>query len=186
MKIKKRFLVLFSIVLIVILFIKSDWIGKFLYPLSYEHEMQQYAKKYELDTQLIAAIIRVESNFKLGQESSKGASGLMQIMPSTADWIIQKAQLEQLSTDRLLNSVESNIELGTWYIDYLLEKYDNEIVPAIAAYNAGPGNVDRWLREKTWDGTFANVDQIPYSETRQYVQKVIYYYNKYKEIYPSL
>lgn len=186
MKLKKRFLLLFAIVLLIYLFIKSDLITHKLYPIAYEEEMQYHAQKYQLDTQLIAAIIRVESNFQTGQASNKGASGLMQIMPNTADWIIKQAQLNELSSDHLLNSIDSNIELGSWYIDYLLKKYNNQLVIAIAAYNAGPGKVDSWLKEGIWDGSLADIDQIPYGETRKYVQKVIYYYNKYKEIYPDL
>lgn len=186
MKIKKRFLLLISIVLIVLLFIRSDWMSRLLYPISYEYEMQQQAEKYNIEPQLIAAIIKVESDFKTGRSSVKGASGLMQIMPRTAEWIVEQGEFNDISDDHLLNSIDSNIELGVWYVHYLLKKFNYEIIAAIAAYNAGPGNVDRWLTEGTWDGTLKHADQIPFGETRQYVQKVIYYYNKYKEIYPNL
>lgn len=76
-----------------------------------------------------------------------------------------------------------NIQLGSWYIASLTERYHGNKVAVMAAYNAGPGKVDRWLKNGTWDGTSQHASQIPFWETRNYVQRVSFYYEKYKQLY---
>lgn len=185
-KFQRRMLLLLVIGFIVVLFAKSEWLSKKMYPIKYSEIIVEHSNKYDVDPHLIAAVIRVESNFQTGRESRKGAVGLMQLMPTTADWIIEKAKLKHITPEKLLHNPEMNIELGSWYLNHLLTQFDNDIIVAVAAYNAGPGNVSKWLEEKTWSGEFATVDDIPFGETRSYVQKVVYYYNKYKELYPNL
>ena len=185
-KFKRRLLFLLCISLLAFTFIQSSWISRTLYPISYKQDIVKMAEKYNLEPQLIAAVIRVESNYKLGQASPKGAIGLMQLMPSTAKWAVEKANLEPVTEEQLLHNVQANIELGAWYLRYLVDLYDKELIVALAAYNAGPGNVGKWLSDQTWIGTLDTVHDIPFGETRNYVQKVIYYYNKYKEIYPEM
>ena len=94
---------------------------------------------------------------------------MMQLMPKTAEWIAQEGELQY--TD--LKEPRQNIMLGTWYIDYLLKKYHNNEVLALAAYNAGRGNVDEWITEYDWKDDFTNIKEIPFPETREFVKLVV-------------
>ncbi|CAG7644878.1 Membrane-bound lytic murein transglycosylase C [Paenibacillus solanacearum] len=179
---KKRVFALLLLTFILFLFFSSSMIGRMLYPIQYENEIRASAHKYELDPFLIAAIMRVESNFKTGAESKKGAYGLMQLMPDTSDWIIEKGNFANSFRSQLDNPAVS-IELGSWYLNWMHKQFNGNTIAVIAGYNAGHGKVSRWLQEQEWDGTFKNSEMIPYGETRHYVQRVIYYYNKYDQLY---
>jgi len=179
---KKRVLLILFIGFTALLFLNTNWMSWF-YPIHYKNEIRQHSLTYEIDPFLVAAIIRVETNFKTGRESKKGALGLMQLMPDTANWALQKAKLPDVSLERLKQEPSANIELGTWYLHSLSRQFDGNRTAVIAAYNAGPGNVQRWLSQGDWDGTEASVSSIPIGETRHYVQRVIYYYNQYTDIY---
>lgn len=121
----------------------------------YSLYVQKAARKYEVEPELIHAVIRTESNGNHRAISKKGAMGLMQLMPSTAN---------DLNVGNPFNP-EENIEGGTRYIRYLLEKFNGNLTLALAAYNSGPKTVEK----------YGNVP--PISETRQYVNKVFSYYN---------
>ncbi|MFF2910225.1 lytic transglycosylase domain-containing protein [Paenibacillus sp. NPDC057934] len=179
---KKRVLLLLFIGFTGILFLGTNWMSWF-YPIHYKEEIRKHSTTYEIDPFLVAAIIRVETNFKTGKESKKGAIGLMQLMPDTAKWAMEKAKLPDVSLERLKHEPSVNIELGAWYLSSLSRQFDGNRTAVIAAYNAGPGNVQNWLKQGTWDGTEDNVKDIPFGETRHYVQRVIYYYNQYTDIY---
>jgi len=182
---KKRVLLLLLIGLIAIMFLKSDWLGFYMYPIPFKQDIRASASNYGIEPHLVAAVIKAESNFQTGRESRKGALGLMQVMPDTAEWVVQKAGFEDVTNDMLLNRADVSIEIGAWYLRSLHQQFDNNTVMAIAAYNAGPGNVRKWLDNGIWDGEFESASNIPFGETRHYVQKVIYYYNKYKDLYPN-
>ncbi|GIP33738.1 lytic transglycosylase domain-containing protein [Paenibacillus sp. J2TS4] len=181
---KKRrlWLLLPFIVVMVILFYNSNWMGKMVHPIHYQEEITKYAEQYGLDPFLVAAIIRVESNYKPEAESKKGAVGLMQLMPETADWIFEKEGSKVYDVKDLRNPV-INIQAGTSYLNFLFNYFDNNRFEVLAAYNAGQGNVMKWKQSGIWDGTLQNVDRIPFRETRNYVSSVDYYYKKYMEIY---
>jgi soluble lytic murein transglycosylase len=181
---KKRVLLLLFIGLMILLFAKSDWMGRWMYPIQYIDDIRASAQNYEVDPYLVAAIIRAESNFETGRESHKGALGIMQIMPDTADWIVSKANFKNVTLEDVHHRADISIQMGTWYLQSLEKQFKKKRVVVIAAYNAGPGNVSRWLNEQVWDGELSNVSDIPFGETRHYVQRVIYYYNKYKDLYP--
>lgn len=183
---RKRVLLLLLIGLVLFLFLKSDWIGRQMYPVKYSEDIKASASNYNMDPYLIAAIIRVETNYTTGKVSSKGALGLMQLMPDTADWIIEQANFSKVSREMLINRADVNIQAGVWYLGSLHRKFDGNSIAAVAAYNAGPGNVNKWLTNGVWDGKLESVRNLPYGETRHYVQRVIYYYNKYKQLYPEL
>lgn len=185
MLLKKRVLLILLIALIAILFLKSDWLDSRMYPIAYKSDIRASASNYGLEPHLVAAVIRAESNFQTGRESRKGALGLMQVMPDTAEWVVQKAGFKEVTNEMLLHRADVSIEIGSWYLQSLHQQFDNDPVKVVAAYNAGPGNVRKWLDNGTWDGTLESVSQIPFGETRNYVQKVFYYYNKYKELYPN-
>ncbi|MEK3734117.1 MULTISPECIES: lytic transglycosylase domain-containing protein [Paenibacillus] len=179
---KKRVLLLLLISFLSLLFLTSNWMS-LLYPIHYKDEIRKHASYYDVDPFLVASIIRVETNFKPGKESKKGALGIMQLMPDTANWAMEMAKLPASSLDNVKHEVDVNIQLGTWYIRNLYQQMDGNPIAAIAAYNAGPGNVKNWLSKGTWDGSYENVKSIPFGETRHYVQRVIYYYNQYTSIY---
>ncbi len=155
--------------------------GDRIYPRDYRIEVEKYAALNELDENLVYALIKAESDFDLDAVSSKGAVGLMQLMPETAQWAAAKMEIEY--DESLLTDSEYNIKIGTWYLKRLIIYYENDINKAIAAYNGGEGNVDEWLADGTWDGTLANVGDIPFEETRNYLSKVTAYYEEYQALY---
>ena len=146
-----------------------------LFPSTYSQIVEKNAEEYELDKSLIMAIIKAESNFKRDAVSKKGAKGLMQVLDETALWCAGEMGTEKPD---LLNA-KCNIEVGTFYFAYLLERYDGNEKNAIAAYNAGHGNVDKWLSDKNYSYDGENLDEIPFEETEKYVKKV----SIYKKIY---
>ncbi|KEQ25667.1 lytic transglycosylase domain-containing protein [Paenibacillus tyrfis] len=179
---KKRVFALLLLTFVIFLFLSSTYVGRMLYPIHYEQEIRQNAAKYDLDPFLVAAVIRVESNYLTETESKKGAYGMMQLMPDTANWIIDKARFNEEFRNRL-NDPAVSIELGSWYLNWLNKQFNGNRIAVLAGYNAGHGKVSRWLQENEWDGTLQNADRIPYGETRHYIQRVMYYYNKYVKLY---
>ena len=131
---------------------------------------------------MVAAVIQAESRYNKDARSRKGALGLMQLMPETAKWALPQMGYSE-AAEQFLDDPALNIEVGTWYLRWLLNYYGERWPVVIAAYNAGQGAVDRWLREGRWDGRATTLEQIPYPETRRYVRKVLFYYQKYRHIY---
>jgi soluble lytic murein transglycosylase len=144
------------------------WYERLRYPLRYEQIVIGHAENYHLDPQLVAAVIYQESKFDADAVSSSGAVGLMQLLPETAQGIADRTGGEGWHESDLVDP-ELNIRYGSWYLRHLLDKYGNEAL-ALAAYNAGQSNVDRWREEGKG---------IQFSETRRYVERV----QKLKEIY---
>lgn len=179
---KKRVLLLMFVSFVLVLFLNTNWMAWF-YPIHYKEEIRAQSQSYEVDPFLIASIIKVETNFKTSKESKRGAIGLMQLMPDTANWILEQAKIPDTSLEELKHEPERNIQLGTWYLRNLSDQFNGNEAVMIAAYNAGPGKVSSWLRDGVWDGSFDTVKDIPFGETRHYVQRVIYYYNQYVKIY---
>ncbi|MFK7697099.1 lytic transglycosylase domain-containing protein [Paenibacillus sp. HJGM_3] len=179
---KKRVFALLLFLFVVFLFYNTRLLGTWMYPIKYEKDIRVSATNYNVDPFLIAAIIRVETNFNPEKTSRKGAIGLMQLMPDTAQWIVEKADY----ADKTVHSLERpdvNIEVGAWYLNSLYQQFDSNRIAVLAAYNAGPGNARKWLSSGIWDGTLKNIDKIPFGETRHYIQRVMYYYNKYVKLY---
>lgn len=134
-------------------------------PLRHDDIIRQQAREKDVDAALIAAVINVESRFVEGQTSAAGARGLMQITPDTADVIERLSGGETFVTEDLADP-DINIRYGTFYLRHLLGKYDGNRVAALAAYNAGEANVDRW------GGASLRSAAIPFPETRDYVREV--------------
>ena len=145
----------------------------FLYPEYYKEYVEKYAKKYNVDKYLIYSVIKRESLFDTGGISGASAYGLMQLILPTARMFDKNITVEEL-----LNP-EKNIEIGTKYLSYLIKKYNNDLTIVIPSYNAGEGNVARWLNK--YGQITANI--IPYGETKRYYKKVFNNYYKYKRIY---
>src|SRR3954462_3558678 len=141
-------------------------------PLRHEDIIRQQAADKGLDPALIAGVIFAESRFR-DQTSHAGAKGLMQLMPETADYIARKSGGTAFVQGDLATP-QVNIAYGSWYLRYLLEKYDGREVLALAAYNAGEGKVDEWAGVAAARGErFRVADPIPFPETRGYVKKVL-------------
>lgn len=148
-------------------------------PVEYREYIEFYAHKFSLDPDLLAALIYVESRFDAGAESKKGAVGLMQLMPSTAIWVAEKLKKEDFKLNDL-NNPELNIKFGSWYFNYLYQKFEGDLIKSLAAYNAGAKNVELWL-ESGWNGSIE--EKIPFQETDDFVRRVIStkeYYRKNK------
>ncbi|MDY0324171.1 MAG: lytic transglycosylase domain-containing protein [Candidatus Carbobacillus sp.] len=174
----------FILALILLAFMKSALLWQWLYPIYYPDSLKRSAETNQVDPLLVVAIIQTESGFTPNSASRKGARGIMQIMEDTEQWIrSQKGMAERLYQ---MSETEANIELGSWYIRHLLDRYDGSLVQALAAYNAGPTAVDRWIRGGLWQGTYETLYQIPYGETRHYITRVLYLLHRYHTLYPDI
>jgi len=146
--------------LLVLLLLLGVGALKLLYPLRYEDEIEAWTDSYSLDLYVVAAVIRAESRFDPHALSHAGAIGLMQIIPTTGEWIATQIEEEGFTIERLYDP-GVNIHFGTWYLRYLLDRFGDMDV-ALAAYNAGPSNVIRW---QAGEGTI-------YPETARYIARV--------------
>lgn len=153
---------------------------KLLYPLSYEEEITAYSEEFELSEYLVMGIISSESNFNENAESHKSAKGLMQLKEETALWCVEHLKLDVRPEDIFLP--EQNIYIGCAYLAYLEDLYGGNTATAIAAYNAGLGNVNEWLSDPRYCDKHGNLTEIPFAETELYVKKV----KKRAEIYRKL
>jgi soluble lytic murein transglycosylase len=151
---------------------KPGWWERLWYPLRYEQIVRGHARNYNLDPALLAAMIYQESKFKADARSASGAIGLMQLLPDTAKGIALHTGGTAFRVDDLYDP-EINVRYGAWYLRHLLDKYGDERT-ALAAYNAGQDNVDRWRR--TGRG-------IVFPETRAYVERVEELKKIYRDAY---
>jgi soluble lytic murein transglycosylase len=162
--------VLIGIAALTILPKLSDTVREITLPLRHEDVIRQQAAAKNLDPSLIAGVIYVESRFR-DQTSPAGAKGLMQITPATARYIAQKSGGSQFELGDLATP-QINIAYGSFYLRYLLDRYGNNETLALAAYNGGEGNVDRWIVRAGRAGKAFRVRDIPFKETRDYVSRV--------------
>jgi soluble lytic murein transglycosylase len=151
-------------------------------PLRHEDIIRQQAADKDLDPSLIAGVIYVESRFR-DRTSHAGAKGLMQLLPSTADYIARKSGGTRFVQGDLATP-QINISYGAWYLRYLLRKYEDDETLALAAYNAGEGKVDEWYRDAAARGEdFEIAQHVPFLETRDYVGKVLEARERYRDEY---
>jgi soluble lytic murein transglycosylase len=140
-------------------------------PLRHEDIIRQQAADKDLDPSLVAGVIYAESRFR-DATSHAGARGLMQITPATANYIAEKSGGTKFEQGDLATP-QINISYGSWYLRYLLDRYDGNEVLALCAYNGGEGNVDKWLREAHVADTAFTLERVPFPETREYVKRVL-------------
>jgi len=150
-----------------------------LYPFPFEDMIKTSAKERQINPILVTALIRQESRFQPKIESSVGATGLMQVMPETADWVSKQVKLK----DYNLGNPSDNIKIGTWYLDYTHREYNNNSLFAVASYNAGPGSVADWISKYGFSDPDKFIEQIPFSETKGYVESVFGNYWNYLRLY---
>ncbi len=156
---------------------------RFIYPYPYRTLIEKYAYSSGLDPLLVVSVMREESKFLPRSESPKGAVGLMQLMPSTAQAIARGLGDTDYNDEDLVNP-EKNIQYGTWYLADLKKEF-NDPVLILAAYNGGRGRVKEWLDNKQINPSQVRQQDIPYEETRQYVERVLKSYQKYSKLYPA-
>lgn len=151
------------------------------YPIEYEDIVIQETAKYEIEPSLVYAVIRSESSFQPKAKSKAGAMGLMQLTPETFQWLQSKVKPEEPLDDSALNDPEINIRYGVYLLYLLRRQYDDDTV-VLCAYNAGMGNVNRWLSNTQTSSDGETLTSIPIEETRNYVDRVL----KSKEMYEKL
>jgi soluble lytic murein transglycosylase len=176
----KRF-VLFAVIISVAVAV-TNVILKKLYPSEYMDIVKENAEKHQLDPLLVLSVIRAESQFCERATSHKNAKGLMQMKVDTALWCAQHSG-DTLFTEDKLYEPETSIRLGVWYLKYLLDQFNGDYKLCLAAYNAGIGNVRKWLENSDYSGNGSNLDKIPFPETERYVKKVFNNYTVYKMLY---
>jgi len=155
------------------------WGMEHMYPLRYEALIVRYSEEHDLDPFLVKGLIQAESSFRPAAVSPVGARGLMQIMPTTGEWLAERMGIS-FDEDELFNPAY-NIRMGTYYLRLLLNMFEHQDT-ALAAYNAGMGNVRNWLDQTYYSYDGETLHTIPFSETREYVVRV----NRYMEIYREL
>lgn len=173
---------LFIIVLVLLAAILNlDSIWRLFNPLPYRDLTYKYAMAYHQDPYLLAAVMKAESNFNPRAVSEKGARGLMQIMPETGQSVAGELGYHDFSPDQLFVP-EININIGAWYLSDLDNEFNGNVILMLAAYNGGRGNVTEWI-ENDRSGGIKDVDQIPFPETRYYIEKVLLYHKIYTRLY---
>ncbi len=186
---KKTKKILFILIIIATIFILlfgvfkiQNFVLKKIYPIKYSEYVYKYAEEYEVDPLLIFAIIKAESNFNPNVVSSSNAIGLMQLMDATAEELARKIDVTFMKNASLYNP-DLNIRLGTKYFSDLLKEYNQNKLLALTAYNAGKGNVKRWIEQGTIKEDGSDIENIPYKETNNYVRKIVRNYKMYQELY---
>ena len=159
---------------------KTFW--ELAYPGGYFPVIRALPANQRTDAHLVTAVIREESAYNPNAVSVAGALGLMQVMPQTGQKIAAELGSPNFTRDRLFEPCY-NIRLGSWYLRHLADKFGNNLVYVIAAYNAGPEVVSKWMQQARDKEQDEFVESIPYIETRNYVKKVLRSYQEYKRIY---
>lgn len=176
---RNRKLILLIIFLIAVFLAKE--IVYQLFPIKYTEHILKYSTEYQIDPYLLAAIIKAESGFDKDAASNKGAVGLMQLTEPTAIWIAESSGNEEFSTDELYDP-ETSIKMGTWYLDNIRKEFGSTET-ILAAYNAGRGNVRKWIDKALISEDQEGYSDIPFEETKNYIEKVLINQKIYKLLY---
>ncbi len=151
------------------------------YIVEYTDEIRAAADENGLEPAYVAAVVMAESSYRTDAVSSANAQGLMQLLPSTAEWIAGK--FDETYSEGVLFDAETNLRYGCWYLGWLMRRYDGDMRCASSAYHAGQGTVDKWLQNPEYSQDGKTLDVIPFDSTRIYVDRVLKYYEKYEEVY---
>ena len=151
------------------------------YPLKYKEAILTSCEEYDMDPAFICAVIHTESKFRANADSSAGARGLMQLMPETFEYLASKKG-EDVPKD--ITDPQTNIDYGVFYYRYLIDTYGfTDIYTAAAAYNAGPGAVNKWLSDSNYSADGKTLDNIPFKETREYIERIKKAQDMYQNLY---
>ena len=168
----KGFKRLFKFLLIImIIIIGGSFYMGIRYPLIYNDIVVRNSNEYNLDPYLVASIINVESSYDPDAISLKDAKGLMQIGTQTGKWASDVLEIQDYKEEMLFDP-EINIKIGTWYLNRLYNEFNQDLDLVLMAYNAGSGNVSKWLNNTEYCKDGINIDNIPFNETKNYVEKV--------------
>ena len=189
---KKRNIILICIILAVLAFIVWYFVNEknqhdrqvANYPVAYTELIKKYAEEFSLNPYLVLSVMRCESSLDPNAVSHRGAVGLMQLMPDTGAWAAHKLGLDDSYSEEVLTDPEWNIRLACWYIRFLCNRLGEDDKTVIAAYNAGHGNVQKWLENPEY-ASDGKLNVIPYEATEQYYEKVMAAYRNYTELYPD-
>ncbi len=176
-----KILIFAIIIILIITFLNYKRILKNIYRTEYSEYVEKYSQEENIDPLLVYAIIKAESNFNEGATSNKGACGLMQLLDGTAKEVAQNSVMEYESGETLYNP-ESNIQIGIKYFASLKKQFKSTEL-ALAAYNAGSGNVNQWIADGTLKEDGSNIENIPFKETNMYVRKILNSYKIYQKLY---
>ena len=165
MKLKKAII---GALVLAIIVVAGVFVAKSIFPLKYADAIDEYADEYNLSEELLMGVIYAESGFDASAHSGK-VRGLMQITDETAKWIAGQLKLEY--DVEMTKIPEVNIKMGSYYLSYLIDYY-KDLETALAAYNAGMGNVSGWLKDNRYSSDGVTLKDIPFGETKRYVQRV--------------
>ena len=152
------------------------------FPYKYQEYVDMYSKENNLDPLFVLSVIKSESNFDDNAHSHKNAVGLMQITVETGEWAANEMGYTTFFKDDLYDE-QYNIRMGCWYLRWLGDMFNNNRDLMVAAYNAGPTNVQNWLENEDYSSNGKELEYIPFGETKKYVDKVNTYYNVYEYLY---
>lgn len=155
-------------------------------PTTYNEIVKKYSLEYGVPERVIFATIKTESSFRSDAVSSAGAMGLMQMMPSTFEWLTSDEHLDESLPKDALFDPEVSIRYGTYYLSYLAKKFDYDWTVVSAAYNAGEGRVLAWLESGEYTDDNGDLIKIPIKETKAYVKKINDAIDTYTKLYPEL
>jgi soluble lytic murein transglycosylase len=153
------------------------------YPRPYWEYVSALSEELDLDPYLILSIARQESTYRPGLTSHAGAKGVMQLMPRTAKWLGETDKLVSRNASRRLHEPRHSLRMGAVYFRRMLDRSDGNVAYALASYNAGPGNFDKWRKRSPNQSIEEFVEAIPFNETRSYVKRILAHYATYKSIY---
>lgn len=151
------------------------------YPVEYEDLIRRYAAENDLEPAYVAAVVLAESSYRADAVSSVNAQGLMQILPTTGEWLSGK--FDEAYVEGCLFDPETNLRYGCWYLGWLMDRYDGDMSCASSAYHQGQGTVDGWLQNPEYSADGKTLTNIPSEATKTYVDRILKYYEKYEEIY---
>jgi soluble lytic murein transglycosylase len=174
----------FLAVVFVLIILLLDNAARIYFPLKYRNYVVKYLEQYDLDPFLVFSVIRVESSFRPDAISPRNAKGLMQVSDKTGKWAANVLDIKDFEVDRLFEP-ELNIRIGCWYLKSLLQQFGRNEDTALAAYNAGSGNVSQWLQDSSLSRDGKLLDRIPFRETEKYLKRVKNSYSIYKKLYEN-
>ncbi len=166
-----------ALLLIAVILLISIFTIYTIFPQKHKNTVNKYCNEYGVDPNLVYALIKAESNFNEDAVSNAGAKGMMQLTDETFYYCLDKMNISAKDTD--IFDPDINIRVGTWYLANMLTRYDANVQNAIAAYNAGATNVDKWLSSPKYSSDGKTLDTVPFGETDRHIKKI----DRYKKIY---